>query len=36
VQQPSKFECVVGKKAADALGIELSPNLLAIADEVID
>jgi putative ABC transport system substrate-binding protein len=36
VQQPSKFECVVGKKAADALGIELSPNLLAIADEVIE
>lgn len=36
VQQPSKFECVVGRKAADALGIELSPNLLAIADEVIE
>lgn len=36
VQQPSKFECVVGKKAADALGIELSPSVLAIADEVIE
>ncbi len=36
VQQPSKFECVVGRKAADALGLELSPSVLAIADEVIE